>query len=521
MKNKNKCKIGKTLIGLNNYLFLINDSNQELKQHYDSNFKDQVNINDFLKYINNNVELGNKYNFDYNFFVMPDKSVVCGDNLPFEHIEQPLRIVNKMKSIPDFVNVLDETCYFKGDSHINYVGGLKLSLEFFKHTNINIDEETIVNHLECSVVKDRMGDLLSDANWGDLNTQTKNFFLEDAIIYKNTNLKYISHNLPCKYKYVYLRETEYYLNDHSLSTKKLLIFRDSSATFLIPFLSVYFKEILLYWDHFQFNTKLIEYYKPDYVFEIRTERFINHKMKQNMYYINNYELKPKNNEETIIYALLCVEYPFNNINNIEEIKQNLNVYDELVNCIGIKINNDVINVYRNILPNININDYKELNSDLWDLTEYKLIYHYVNYGYYEKRKCKYENIPIDFNVKDYTELNYDLRNCSEIEAKIHYELHGIYEKRKYKYENMSNDFNVKDYIELNCDLCNCSEIEAKRHYELHGFYEKRKYRYENIPNDFNVKDYTELNCDLCNCSEIEAKRHYELYGFYEKRRYIK
>ena len=39
-------------------------------------------------------------------------------------------------------------------------------------------------------------------------------------------------------------------------------------------LIAYYNEIFFYWDHWFFNDKLIEWFKPDDVLEIRTERFL-------------------------------------------------------------------------------------------------------------------------------------------------------------------------------------------------------------------------------------------------------
>jgi hypothetical protein len=71
-----------------------------------------------------------------------------------------------------------------------------------------------------------------------------------------------------------VRETEYYYNPDSFTDLRVLILRDSSLTYLKDSLSVYFKEMLLYWDHWIFNKELVEWYKPDLILEIRTERFL-------------------------------------------------------------------------------------------------------------------------------------------------------------------------------------------------------------------------------------------------------
>ena len=59
-----------------------------------------------------------------------------------------------------------------------------------------------------------------------------------------------------------------------------MIFRDSSLHLLKNVLSIYFDETLLYWDHWFFNKELVEWYKPDIILEIRTERFLENMPKE-------------------------------------------------------------------------------------------------------------------------------------------------------------------------------------------------------------------------------------------------
>ena len=68
-----------------------------------------------------------------------------------------------------------------------------------------------------------------------------------------------------------------------LQTLRVLILNDSSISFLKEVLSIYCKELLCYWDHWYFNKELIEWYKPDIILEIRTERFLEGMESQLMY----------------------------------------------------------------------------------------------------------------------------------------------------------------------------------------------------------------------------------------------
>jgi len=104
-------------------------------------------------------------------------------------------------------------------------------------------------------------------------------------MFKNKYRRNLDKNLPEKYKLANKRETEYYENIQGLTNLKVLILRDSAYAFLKGPLSVYFKEILLYWDHWYFNKELIEWYKPDIILDIKTERFLEN-MENKIYELN-------------------------------------------------------------------------------------------------------------------------------------------------------------------------------------------------------------------------------------------
>jgi GR25 family glycosyltransferase involved in LPS biosynthesis len=92
----------------------------------------------------------------------------------------------------------------------------------------------------------------------------------------------------------------------------------------------------------------------------------------------------------------------------------------------------------NIPDDFNTEIYRLLNSDLHNFNEDELIKHYINYGYNEGRKYKY-NIPDDFIPEIYRLLNSDLNNFNEDELIKHYINHGFNENRIYKINHREND----------------------------------------------------------------------------------
>ena len=267
----------RSLKGKDGYLFLINDSNHEMRQHFDSLYNNNFNTRLFIKNLNYKKKFCGNNDIGYFFFVIPDKSLVCRDFLPFDVklIKRNCDLISYV--VPDFIKNLDHNCYFKVNSHINYFGGKELAYNYLNYINnkFNRDnfDELVKNQI--AVVNDlHISDLKMPQNWSYSEEEKEEYPDEEAVFFRNKFLINLRENLPEKFKIVSIRETEYYENPKGLTDLKVLILRDSSLNYLKGMLSMYFKEILLYWDHWFFNEELIKWYNPDIILEIRTERFL-------------------------------------------------------------------------------------------------------------------------------------------------------------------------------------------------------------------------------------------------------
>ncbi|MBZ9570450.1 hypothetical protein KQY27_02680 [Methanobrevibacter sp. TMH8] len=119
-----------TLEGNDDFLFLINDSNNEIKQHFDDLYPNNFNPKVFKDNFSFKTFFFNEMNIKYYFFIFPDKSLVCKKKLPFD-FNNTYRIYDQINDLfPDFIDSLDEEDYFKHDTHISYKGGEKLALNF-------------------------------------------------------------------------------------------------------------------------------------------------------------------------------------------------------------------------------------------------------------------------------------------------------------------------------------------------------------------------------------------------------
>lgn len=269
----------KTIKGKNDFIFLINDATSELRQHFDATYQNKFKVNEFLEEYYFKKLLFAKNNIDYYYFAIPDKSLVCKDFLPFK-VNYIKRNVDKVDEIIDFIEYLNNRCYYKTDNHINNRGGEILS---FKMLNYMDNDFTIKewNNLMNNNVKDmktqKNPELFSERNWSfsDKERRVLSEKYSDYFEYyvKPSHAKDLEWDFP---EFIQNNERPTYFteNKNSFTDKRILIFRDSAFSVFKWYFSFYFKEMCLYWDHGYLDEEIIKYYKPDIIIEARTERLI-------------------------------------------------------------------------------------------------------------------------------------------------------------------------------------------------------------------------------------------------------
>ena len=267
----------RTMIGKEDYFFLVNDKNEEIRQHYDKNFTAQIDYEKFKKSIKSKRTFLKNRGIKYNLFVIPDKSVVLREYLPFK-TDEAYRHVDQLKDyVIDLKDIMTKEDYLKNDTHITNLSSLKIVpyiISKMHNENYEKVREEITKHISLKEGT-HLGDLFTVINWS---------FNRNKLYHKNLKIpvqKVIlkddceEREVPYEFRYISIRESEHIYNPDSISDKKVLIIRDSSTIQLTQAIFSYYREVFLYWDHWIFNKDLIDYYKPDYVIEIRTERFLN------------------------------------------------------------------------------------------------------------------------------------------------------------------------------------------------------------------------------------------------------
>ena len=291
--------MSKTIIGKNGYLFLRNDSCEELKVH----------CNNLLLLKDDFYQKYEKYFNKLLIVVFPDKSYVCKEHLPDSYIAQyrpAFNLYNKyfknhiIDGYEHLQNINDT--YYKTDTHINFKGSYIIYKAFVRKINelfqLNIFEDNIeIIKKDCtdlSIAVLGFGDLVNSRNLGEqilscnndtyyyspeindiymklkinVDNNIKLYIFENNILYDKT----IEENENILNWYIVSKYIIYNKNNDCLNDKKVLIFYDS---FLLSTLQLYinmFSEVYLYKSIFR--TDLCEHINPDLIFEFRVERFL-------------------------------------------------------------------------------------------------------------------------------------------------------------------------------------------------------------------------------------------------------
>jgi hypothetical protein len=290
----------KTLKGKDGYLFLINDSSNEIIKHCKSSLKGNINIMNLYNNIDN-----------YILLVYPDKSYFYNMFLPDEYkamfrpIFDDYKQILKNKILDPYDELKKESnIFYKTDTHINlkgnyivynfFVGEIKKLLNIdFKLLSIESLKVTNVNKL--SSLQRGIGDLTWISNLGDqILSDTSDIYYDDEIdeikymrtyIDAKSNIKLLNFinntlvdetdnnynkmfNWNMISNYIIYRKNNYDINNNL----RVIVFYDSFLAHAIHLYLNLFKEIFLIKTIF--NQKYIDVIKPDFIFEFRAERFL-------------------------------------------------------------------------------------------------------------------------------------------------------------------------------------------------------------------------------------------------------
>jgi hypothetical protein len=286
----------KTLIGKNGYLFLQNDSSNEIKRHETET--SNISIDSLNRY--------DSVQKKYFITVFPNKSFVCRSELPDGYDLKYRSDLNVYKKkfgdylLDGYTIIRDDIeTFYKTDTHMNLRGTLQIYYEFLKKINslfklnlktkkIKIESTAVENLAEYS-----HGDLTWQSNLGDqilddrrdvyyFSKEITNLYPLEIVDKKHrVNFFKLENNdlIDCNSSVIGTQFDWNVISKYILHKKnksdpkyKVLIFYDS---FLISTLFLYldlFDEV--YMQKNVFDKNLVTKINPDYIFEFRVERFL-------------------------------------------------------------------------------------------------------------------------------------------------------------------------------------------------------------------------------------------------------
>lgn len=422
----------KTLEGRDDYYFLVNDSNNEIRQHYDNSYHVNFNLNDFLNSFYSKKTFLNNKDISYNFFIIPDKSVSMRKYLPFD-TQKPYRIADFIANVGyDLLDIIEEDDILKNDTHPSPLSSLKI-VSYILSKIEDKDYELFYNDLSSKlheVVRDHKGDLFFDVNWSYpkderfiRNAHVDIPFLELDDKYDEVDIS----DIPEEFRKVSRRESFYYKNPNSISDKRALIYRDSSTIFLMPVFIAYYREVFFYWDHWYFNRDLVEWFKPDDVIEIRTERLLNNALYPSV-----------DNDFTVQQKLIIKDELFENKDD------NISWQFTLMNSYNLLIDSTAwIYLDDKLLETVNIES--GLFSFTYDFSDYPLGMHSIRIVIPESESTVEEELSKQFFINPKVELSHlklSLRGKNNTYFLVNDSNHELLQHYFYDYKST---FNLHDF----------------------------------------------------------------------------
>lgn len=268
----------RTLKGKDDTFFLVNDSNNEIRQHYDVNYERRFNTLNFILSQKSKEEYLQKKDIIYAFFVVPDKSVLLKDYLPVDTSNFTRYIPEIEDYVIDLMPILACGDYLVNDTHISKYSSLKVIPYVLSKLHGKSPEyygDLLAERLKV-IPGICEGNLFYDFNWSyDFDETYDKYVLYPIkeVMFEDSCYEVDSEEIPFEFRKFSKRESVYIKNPNSISDKKVLILHGSSAVNMRPAITAYYREAFFYWDHSYFSTDIIEWFKPDVIFEFRIERF--------------------------------------------------------------------------------------------------------------------------------------------------------------------------------------------------------------------------------------------------------
>jgi len=275
----------KVVIGDDSWLFLGNSFNKVIDKTIGLKKLSKNELQKISENIDSNWNALNRMGISYYIAVPPDKHSVYNDRLPYwcrtSHPDNLFKSVQayvdsalnfKIIDLKEYINEKkkDELLFFKTSSHWNQLGAFYAYQQLMKILHQDYPELKILELGNYSI--DTMEvNKLDLSNILNLNIKEETailnpLFTETASLIEEPVPDFIHFDHERKDAWIRYRNP-------MINNLKVLIFRDSFTTAMLPYLKESFGESLFIWD-IKLSKKLIEQEKPDIIIQIIAERTI-------------------------------------------------------------------------------------------------------------------------------------------------------------------------------------------------------------------------------------------------------
>lgn len=307
------CKPAKSLPSESSHYFLINDASSSIRQYLGLKDSNDNALKAVLSYHIYDLEaacsqVGCKLrvvSIPEKYSVYPEYLPDClsskwSDDIRTAVLNHPsIELEQRLESFVHLGSFLRSRkpygdLFYHGDTHTTSLGSLHI-LRFLNClilSDLGLPHQELPNLYTTPMIGSWLGDLAEQAN-DELKQTSELCYTHYSSLPRddrgNQNRSYIIHQpqiLPPNIKTSNYprdgfsfqspeREKTRYINDSPVICRKLLVFRDSTATDLIPSLALAFSEVISIWDRsFVDRIRIIEIEKPDMVIVITADRFV-------------------------------------------------------------------------------------------------------------------------------------------------------------------------------------------------------------------------------------------------------
>lgn len=254
------------LFGVNDYLFLKNDTNRVIDQITGKFLLTSREVIYWRNIILQRNLLFKYFNINYKFIVAPNKEVICRRYLPSD-----VQVSDK-RPVTQIVNSLNLLCYknffYKDDFNdieLSYPKGETHWCDIFAYNYFGLAMNGLIKILDSH----ELDVFTHTPQWFDLGSKVQDNYKEELI---RLRPKFPKSKLIFTNGVTNMGRVDVY-ESSSRNLPVALIFRDSFFTNLLDLVAESFSKVIYIW-HPWIDWELIETHKPNFVINASVERFL-------------------------------------------------------------------------------------------------------------------------------------------------------------------------------------------------------------------------------------------------------